>query len=223
MLRSNFIRLSEAVYRIADPRGNEQADAAVIDQASATTVAFLEKSARWARRVTFVRSPFGRFVSGYKEALFRSAKHHHRFVAREENGYGYNRTAEAVAVLGALLNAQEDMLPHGIDHVFPMSGVLLYWDVDFIGRIENLNRDWSDLRNSLPNEARHMATGWPPRMYFPNYTSLDLHAGSHPEDKEEPFKEGLLLALHHRPDLLAGVRALLSPDTICFGETGSMQ
>lgn len=201
MIRSNLIRLSEAVYRIADPRGSVQSDAAVIDQASASTVAFLEKSARWARRITFVRSPFARFVSGYKEALYRNSRHWlHRYhpgsdaSSHDKRAFNASRTAEAVSVLHALLDAQSHKLPREIFHVFPMSGVLLYWDVDFIGRIENLESDWSDLRNGLPGEVHRTATQWPPRLYFPNYTSLDLHAGSHPEDEQQPFNLGRTIA-----------------------------
>jgi hypothetical protein len=154
-------------------------------------------------------------VSGYKEAVWRDAQRSIRFVKRGPDGF--NATAEAVTILRALFDAREHRLPHQIHHVFPQSGILYEWeDVDYIGRLETMETDWATMLLALPRENPNKK--WPPPFQFPKFSELDQSAGSHPEEEQSEFKAGLLEAFRLYPELLAGVRVLLLPDTLCFGD-----
>ena len=90
-------------------------------------------------------------------------------------------------------------------HFAPMSGVLLGWPLDYVGRLEAFEADWRTLREGFD-------------CALPRATELSswLDRG-HDETHDAGFRAELLALLDSEPRLRRALCTLLTPDYMCFG------
>jgi len=95
-----------------------------------------------------------------------------------------------------------------LEHVYPMSGVLASWPLDFVGKLEDLPSEWAAL------QAAHRNRGLGELLPFKR---LNLTVGGH-MSSQDPFgmREALRTLLDRRADLRTAICTLLLPDYKCF-------
>lgn len=97
---------------------------------------------------TFVRDPFQHFESGLAQAGESTAFHNKKF--NNVLDWKLNSTDEIKYYLNKLLdfniafNESSDMRLNALVHIYPMAGVLMDHDFDFIGRLETFQSDWNE-------------------------------------------------------------------------------
>lgn len=95
---------------------------------------------------TFIRDPFQHFESGLTQVGESTS-----MVNKKFNSWKLNSTDELKKILNnfldfniVLYNVSSEIQLIGLVHMYPMSGVLLGHNFDFIGRLESFQSDWNE-------------------------------------------------------------------------------
>ena len=161
---------------------------------------------------TFIREPLERFISGINEIYYRKfvpltiTKHatsavNNRLIASQTADMKTAKTLLDGIMTGNLESLESLLHIRGISHVYPMSNNLKMWQLDIIGRIENISTQWKSIEE----------------MYGVKLP-LDVKFNRHRSSLDEfRVKSSLKQFLHDNRAYFRALCSFLQRDYDCFG------